>query len=58
MKLSGASEHVEPDERKIAGALQELSDRVVALVQRVRKHETEISTWHTEAMLRDRGPVD
>jgi hypothetical protein len=28
------------------------------MVQRIRKHETEISTWHVEAMLRDRGPVD
>jgi hypothetical protein len=57
-KLQGAGDSVGPDERLIATATKELSDRTVAMVQRIRKHETEISTWHMEAMLRDRGPVD
>jgi hypothetical protein len=57
-KLQGAGDYVEPDERLIATATKELSDRTVAMVQRIRKHETEISTWHVEAMMRDRGPVD
>jgi hypothetical protein len=57
-KLHGAGDYVEPDERQIAGATKELSNRAAALVQRIRKHEAEISTWHMEAMLRDRGPVD
>jgi hypothetical protein len=57
-KLRGAGDLVEPDERLISGATQELAQRAVALVLRIRKHETEISTWHVEAMLRDRGPVD
>jgi hypothetical protein len=57
-KLQGAGDYVEPDERLIATATKELSDRTVAIVQRIRKHETEISTWHVEAMMRDRGPVD
>jgi hypothetical protein len=57
-KLHGAGDHVEPDERQISGATKELSDRAIALVLRIRKHETEISTWHVEAMMRDRGPVD
>jgi len=57
-KLHGAGAQVELDERLIAGATKELSDRAVAMVQRIRRHETEISTWHVEAMLRDRGAVD
>ncbi len=57
-KLQGAGDCVEPDERLIGNATKELSDRAVGLVLRIRKHETEISTWHMEAMLRDRGPVD
>lgn len=57
-KLRGAGDLVEPDERLMTGAIKELSDRAVNLVLQVRKHETEISTWHVEAMLRDRGPVD
>jgi hypothetical protein len=57
-KLQGAGEFVEPDERLIANATKELSDRAVGLVLRIRKHETEISTWYVEAMMRDRGPVD
>lgn len=57
-KLQNAGDIVEPDERRIATATKELSDRAVALVMRIRKHETEISTWHVEALVRDRGPVD
>lgn len=57
-KLQATSESIEPDERRMAGAAQELSDRSIAQVQRIRKHETVISTWFTEALLRDRGPVD
>jgi hypothetical protein len=57
-KQRSAANQVEPDERLIAGATEDLSDRAVALVQRIRRHETEISTWHVEALLRDRGAVD
>ena len=57
-KLKGVGKCVEPDERRLANVNKELSDRAVGLVQRIRKHETEISTWHVEAMMRDRGPVD
>jgi hypothetical protein len=57
-KLQAAGDAVEPDERLISTATRELSDRAVAIVQRMRKHETEISTWHVEALVRDRGPVD
>jgi hypothetical protein len=57
-KLQAAGDQVEPDERLIATATKELSDRTIAIILRIRKHETEISTWHVEAMVRDRGPVD
>jgi hypothetical protein len=57
-KLQGVGNCVESDERRLANVTKELSDRAVGLVLRIRKHETEISTWHVEAMMRDRGPVD
>jgi hypothetical protein len=57
-KLHGASEQIEPDEHLISTATKELSDRLVGIILRIRKHETEVSTWHVEAMLRDRGAAD
>jgi hypothetical protein len=57
-KLDVAGDAVEPDERLIANATNELSERLISAILRVRKHETQISTWHVEAMLRDRGDVD
>jgi hypothetical protein len=57
-KLQSSVSLVEPDERLLSKATKELTDRVIAVVLRTRKHETEISTWHVEAMIRDGGAGD
>jgi hypothetical protein len=57
-KLNTAADLAELDERLLSKATKELADRVIAVVLRARKHETEISTWHVEALVRDRGAVD
>jgi hypothetical protein len=56
--LRKAGDAVEPDERLLSNAIEELSEKVINIVLRIRKHETQLSTWHLEAMSRDRGTVD
>lgn len=48
----------EPDELKAKKEHDGLADDALGLVIRIRKQETAIGTWLTEAFSRDRGDVD
>lgn len=49
---------LEPDEAKAQKHVEELVDRALAFITRVRKHEVAVETWFVEAFNRDRGAVD
>jgi hypothetical protein len=42
----------------LANACADLKQAVVDFALRVRTQEAAISTWYSEALNRDRGPVD
>jgi hypothetical protein len=46
------------DEIHVADAVAALKQQVIAFVLRCRTQEAGLATWHQEALMRDRGPVD
>jgi len=53
-----AAKRSEPNEAKLQEPLDDLTERGLRLVISLRKQETALRTWHTEALHRDRGIAD
>lgn len=49
---------IEPNEKRLEEHIGSLIRDGLELVMHIRKQETVLSTWHQEAMFRDRGTVD
>jgi hypothetical protein len=56
--LDGRAERVGSDEARVRDHLQELIDQGVALIVQIRKQETSLQTWLSEALNRDTGVGD
>lgn len=56
--LASAIDRVEPDEDKLAVALENFVEKSLDLVIRIRKQEQSVRVWLLEAFTRDRGTVD
>lgn len=57
-QLPDLAEQIEPDEKRLEEHIGSLIHDGLELVMHIRKQETVLSTWHQEAMLRDRGNGD
>jgi hypothetical protein len=57
-QLPELAAQVEPDEKRLEEHISSLIHDGLDLVMHIRKQETVLSTWHQEAMFRDRGNVD
>ena len=57
-RLCERAGQIEPDEQRVKHAVNDLINKGISLVLRVRKQEMAIQTWFVEAFSRDRGKVD
>jgi len=57
-KLAARASSAERDELKVADHRRHIESRGIALIVRIRKQRTAAATWLSEAVYRDRGPVD
>jgi hypothetical protein len=53
-----ACRHTGGDETRLADRIEQVKGAIVGLALRIRTQEAALGTWHQEALLRDRGPVD
>ena len=58
VELCDAAVVVEPDEQRIAERVEDTIKSGLDLVISVRRQEMALTTWHSEALKRDRGVVD
>lgn len=57
-QLPNDAENIEPDEKRLEVHFGNIIHDGLEFVMHVRKQETVLSTWHQEAMFRDRGNGD
>jgi hypothetical protein len=57
-RLVRQAEQTEPREELLDHAVQELVDRSLVWILEVRKLQSAVNTWSTEAQQRDRGTLD
>lgn len=57
-QLPDVAAKIEPNEKRLEEHIGSLIHDGLELVMHIRKQETVLSTWHQEAMFRDRGTVD
>lgn len=57
-QLPGLVAKIEPDEKRLEDHLSRLIQEGLELAMQLHKQETVISTWHDEALFRDRGTID
>ena len=57
-EFSAGAAQVKKHESKVADERADLEQEGIALIIRIRKQRAAADTWLTEALYRDRGPVD